>query len=417
MDPTLLIGDIVERKTARSKPAPTFDDADISATGFPAHKKRPRQSAFKQQRQGKTGADAPAVAGAQARAAHDARFEVDPATQKEDFEAAERRRIDRENQARLENMTAAEIASERAELLNGLNPALLQRLLHRANIDERDGPDPFNLPEAQGGPPKPSAAPAPEIKIEDTTLPPPKPKPAASPPKPTSPPTTQQPVNENQAPSNPPEDLFPIGQQPEHTHFPQPPALPDLDPSHPDFLATLHEKFFPNLPADPSKLAWMAPLPTTDSPADRDSPYYPGQASLPISALRFDFRGAMLPPRLSRQIPVSKGLHHHGQAPEAAGYTIEELSILARSAVAAQRCVAFQTVGRVFYRLGKGEWGNDDEDTLARGIWSSVVEGRLMDTLAEAAMKEGGHRGSRAYATEALWLLEKGGWKALLSGR
>ncbi|KAG7150343.1 RNA polymerase II-associated protein rba50 like [Verticillium longisporum] len=71
----------------------------------------------------------------------------------------------------------------------------------------------------------------------------------------------------------------------------------------------------------------------------------------------------MLPPRLSRQIPVSKGLHHHGQAPEAAGYTIEELSILARSAVAAQRCIAFQTIGRIFYRLGKGEWGNSDEDT------------------------------------------------------
>ncbi|KAL9946978.1 RNA polymerase II associated protein 1 [Verticillium nonalfalfae] len=421
MDPTLLIGDIVERKTAQPKPV-TFDDADISSTGFPAHKKRSRPSAFKQQRQGKKGDDAPAAAGAQARAAHEARFEVDPATQKADFEAAERRRIDRENQSRLENMTPAEIASERAEMLKGLNPALIERLLQRANIDERDGPDPFDVPGTQEASPKPAT---PEIKIEDTTLPPPRPKPSTTTSKATSsssPPAPAQqqqhaPINEDRVPSAPPEDLFPINQQPEHTHFPQPPALPDLDPSHPDFLATLHEKFFPNLPADPSKLAWMAPLPTTDSPADRDSPYYPGQASLPISALRFDFRGAMLPPRLSRQIPVSKGLHHHGQAPEAAGYTIEELSILARSAVAAQRCIAFQTIGRIFYRLGKGEWGNSDEDTLARGIWSSVMEGRLMDSLAEAAMKEGGHRGSRAYATEALWLLEKGGWKALLSGR
>ena len=54
---------------------------------------------------------------------------------------------------------------------------------------------------------------------------------------------------------------------------------------------------------------------------------------------------------------MTAGLHHHGAAPEDAGYTIGELAHLARSTVPAQRCVAFQTLGRVLYRLGRGEFG------------------------------------------------------------
>ncbi len=128
------------------------------------------------------------------------------------------------------------------------------------------------------------------------------------------------------------------------THFPRPHA-PDLDPSDPDFLENLHQKYFPDLPADPSKLAWMAPIPSEGSLADRDSPYHPGQDSLAVSQLRFNFMGRLLPPRIARAIPVSKGLHHHGEAPEAAGYTIIELARLARSVVPSQRCLAFQTLG------------------------------------------------------------------------
>lgn len=408
MDTTLLIGDIVERDTSETKPPPTFDDIEPSSTGFPAHRKRPRVSAFKRQQQGKAGTDAAAAAGSKARAAHEARFDGDSETQSQDFEAVERRRIDRENKAKIESMSPEEIEKERAELMKGLNPTLIQRLLQRASLDDPDDQNPFEQ-EAK------ARQPAPEIKIEDTSAPPPaEPKIVAIPEPPSLP---RPPIDEDRAPAEPPKDLFPINQQPDTTHFPAPPALPDLDPSHPDFLQTLHEKFFPNLPADPSKLAWMAPLPTADSAADRDSPYYPGQESLPISALRFDFRGVLIPPSVSRKIPVSKGLHHHGQAPESAGYTIEELAILARSAVPAQRSVAFQTLGRILYRLGKGEWGTGKDDSLAKGIWSSVVEGRVLESLSEAAMKDSGHRGSRAYATEALWLLEKGGWRAQLSGR
>jgi len=65
----------------------------------------------------------------------------------------------------------------------------------------------------------------------------------------------------------------------------------------------------------------------------------------------------------------------------------------------------------VLYRLGRGEWGGVDAE-LPQGLWRCFSEGRVMESLGEAAaVEEGrGHRGSRAYALEAVWLAEKGGW-------
>ncbi|GKT82718.1 transcription factor [Colletotrichum tofieldiae] len=381
MNPLMLVGDIVEKETPPAKPPVAFDDIDAASTGFPAHKKRTRVSAFKQQRQGKpvTGAEAAAATSSLSTQPE----EGGGSDSQKSFEAAERRRIDRENRQKLEDMNPEDIARERKELMDSLDPSLIQRLLGRANIDEKHGPNPFDPPVAEDTKSKEPAAPVPEIKIEDTSAPP---KIQAQP----------------QATSK---------SAPKSVSFAEPPALPDLDPSHPDFLATLHEKFFPNLPADPSKLAWMAPIPTAHSPADRESPYYPGQPSLPISALRFDFKGGLIPPKLSRAIPCPRGCITTARRPRRRG-------IRSRSSPSTRgRCVAFQTLGRILYRLGKGEWGNGEEDSLARGVWSSIQEGRVLESLSEAAIVEGGHRGSRAYATEALWLFEKGGWREQWSGR
>ncbi|KAF5018890.1 hypothetical protein F66182_9124 [Fusarium sp. NRRL 66182] len=423
MDPTLLINDIVEHDTSTKKPV-EFSEDPISSTGFPQHRRRWKTSAFKQKRAAEAAGTA-SSASTQRQGQHETR-NPDGSSATADLESVERQRIDRENQQKLASMSPAEIAQAQEDIMNGLNPALIQRLLARANIDEQPGPSPFDPPP----PKKPETPePPPTIKVEDTT----KSAPAA----PSQPPRSAKdsrseaisstaratsskkiPDNydEDQAPPQIPPDLFPITDQPKSLHFPVPPSLPDLDPSDPNFLATLHEKYFPNLPADPSKLAWMAPVPTEDSPADKDSSYYP-HPEIAISALRFDFQGRFLSPRVSRKIPTSKGLHHHGEAPEAAGYTVAELAHLARSAVPAQRCMAFQTLGRILYRLGLGEWGKSEDDPIAMGIWSAVKKGRVLDSLTEAAMGEGGHRGSRAYATEALWLFEKGGWKEKFKGR
>ncbi|KAL2194899.1 RPAP1-like protein [Corynascus similis CBS 632.67] len=437
MDVTLGILDIKERETGDVTP-PSFPTAPApSTTGFPAHKKR--VSAFKQQRRGK-----PADASSTASASNDR--PPKPPSHKDaperDATMEERRRIDEENKAVLASMSPEEIAEAQRELYNGMDPKLLQMLLRRANLDDSAGPSPFDPPPPERSPdsnPPPPAKPR-QVTVEDApdegsldadskSLPREekikKPKKTVT-------------FDEDAPPPVPPADLFPATSTPKptksaaapsdkllsadiphNTHFPRPPAVPDLDPSDPDFLETMHKKFFPDLPADPSKLAWMAPVPTPNSAADRESPYYPGQDSLPISALRFDFRGALLPPRVSRRIPVTKGLHHHGEAPEAAGYTIPELARLARSAVPAQRCLAYQTLGRILYRLGKGEWGSGaggrvgEEDDLAFALWRCFKEGRVLESLEEeAGLPDGkGHMSSKAYATEALWLFEKGGWK------
>ncbi|KAJ4255005.1 hypothetical protein NW762_009807 [Fusarium torreyae] len=426
MDPTLLINDIVEHDSPK-KPV-EFTDHPISSTGFPQHKRRWKTSAFKQKRAAEA-AGATASAGAQQEQAEPAKSQNSASNV--DFQAVEKQRIDQENQQKLASMSPAEIAQAQEDIMNGLNPALIQRLLSRANIDEQPGPSPFDPPppEKREAPPPP-----PTIEIEDTakseapksipaTASQPRkssnestPELGTSAPQATSSKKIADDYDEDKAPPQIPPDLFPITDQPKSVHFPVPPALPDLDPSDPNFLATLHEKYFPNLPADPSKLAWMAPVPTENSPADKDSSYYP-HPEIAVAALRFDFQGRFLSPRVSRSIPSSKGLHHHGDAPEAAGYTVAELAHLARSAVPAQRCMAFQTLGRILYRLGLGEWGKSEDDPIAMGVWSSVKKGRVLDSLTEAAMAEGGHRGSRAYATEALWLFEKGGWREKFKGR
>ncbi|KAK7398345.1 hypothetical protein QQX98_012278 [Neonectria punicea] len=417
MDPTLLIGDIVERDAGEKKPV-EFSNHPVSSTGFPQHKRRWRSSAFKQQRAAQAAGEEVTARPRQQRQSPATQYQ--DASDQTDFAAAEKNRIDRENRQKLASMSPAEIAQAQEDIMNGLNPALIQKLLQRANIEETSGPSPFDPPPSEV--PEISQTP-PEIKIENTSKSDtktkvqdsqsPKPVPEAAV---TSTKKIADNYDEDQAPPQIPPDIFPITDLPKTTHFPVPPSLPDLDPSDPNFLATLHEKYFPNLPADPSKLAWMAPIPTKDSPADKDSPYYP-HPEITISALRFDFQGRFLSPRVSRSIPSSKGLHHHGEAPEAAGYTVAELAHLARSAVPAQRCMAFQTLGRILYRLGNGEWGKTLDDPVAMGVWNSVKQGRVLQTLTEAAMGEGGHRGSRAFATEALWLFEKGGWREQFQGR
>jgi hypothetical protein len=399
------IGDIVERTPA----APSAPKLKTTPTGFPEHKKRAKISAFKK---GRSEAAKPSAADVSKgispttpRATYTSRLTQQNTSIDED----DRRRIDEANNQRLAAMTAEEIDEERQELLASLDPSLIERLLRRANLDDGRGdtglypPDVPERVEEVARVEEEPATPAPEptgkrvlasksVTWEDD-------EPA-------------EPIGLQRASDPVAQPLPEILQQ--SIHFPSAPAAPDLDPSDPSFLENLHTKYFPNLPADPTKLAWMAPIPTHGSAADRESPYYPANEALPASALRFDFRGGILPPRISRAVPSTKGLHHHGEAPEAAGYTVPELARLSRSAFPAQRCIAFQTLGRLLYRLGRGEWGDEDGE-VTKGLWRCVEEGKIIQTLEEAASAEGGHQGSKVYAIEAVWLWQKGGgkvWKA-----
>ncbi|KAF2827248.1 hypothetical protein CC86DRAFT_369429 [Ophiobolus disseminans] len=410
------VGDILERESSPANP-PVAPSLKSNVNGFPAHKKRiPRISAFKQQRAAKE---------QQATATAKPLKQDAPKPRNAGFDPNEERRaIDEENNQTLASMSAAEIEQERQELMQSLSPALIQKLMARANIDE--GSNERDL--------YPVEPPAP-LATNDTEVEPAL-KPSSS--KKVS---FAAPETIDEAPSQQPEVLGTSTTSPQSKpdsaqntlHFPTPGQPPDLDPNDPDFLENLHEKYFPNLPYDPNALSWMKPI----DPSDKSSAYHPSQTALNATELRFDFKGTLLAPSVARSIPSDRGLHHHADAPEAAGYTIPELAVLSRSAVAAQRCMAYQTLGRILYRLGQGEFGiekarqdvrgpvqvakdpnaeesEDDEEeevgtAMAAGLWSCIDEGHIIDTLTEEANRTRGHLTARTFAQEALWNWRRGG--------
>ena len=64
---------------------------------------------------------------------------------------------------------------------------------------------------------------------------------------------------------------------------------------------------------------------------------------------RFDFEGNLI--SRSTDIPTHLGLHHHSSEPGAAGYSLEELFLLARSKFLQQRMFALQVLTRIIQRV------------------------------------------------------------------
>ncbi|KAF6039630.1 RPAP1 [Bugula neritina] len=69
---------------------------------------------------------------------------------------------------------------------------------------------------------------------------------------------------------------------------------------------------------------------------------------------RFDFTGEVVNPE--EPVGAASGLHHHGDEPEAAGYTLEELYILVRSLNAAQKVLALATLSNVLRKAKSGHY-------------------------------------------------------------
>ncbi|KAK6346038.1 hypothetical protein TWF730_010372 [Orbilia blumenaviensis] len=471
-----LIGDIAERTVSPSSIplAPTLDPSSLSSpssssiTGFPAHTKRQRLSAFRLQR-GSAGAASAAAASRNRYDSAPPRFSTTTTTNTTaTATSAHGGRIDEmssiraENAQRVAGMSSEERDAERQELMDSLSPELLQMFLKRASLD--DEVETSRPPVRTAEPIKESAPTTTTTTTTTATTTTAAPAATVEPSSPaTSPLPTDTPTQPNQPAhlENIPSTAFPPSVK---VHFPAPPPPttdPDPDPSSPTFLTHLHQKYFPNLPTDPQKLAWMQPLSSTKD--EEDPLYSPSLTSILPSSIRFDFKGRLLPPRKSRAVPAHLGLHHHADSPLSAGYTIPELSHLARSSFPAQRCMAFQTLGRVLYRLGVGAYSNPDQEgeaelknpttttslpssteesikeeveeedaraqkessrrintPLEQSLWRCIHEGRVLESLQEAGSggrngEGSSHLGVKNYALEALWLWQKGGgerWKA-----
>lgn len=426
VNPFNFIADVQERATTIPQPPKPPSLRNNQGGGFPTHRKRDVPSRFRRnrqqddvQQQGRQTVVPPSKPAA--------RLQDPKEDDEDDFAKSEKRHIDEENRMRMAAMSEEEIEEERAELFKQLDPSLIERLLRRANIEEtEEGPSNADFPglENQPAPTKPTK-PRKSVKFAESAEVSDGATPAENDSR-NSVATKQDHASERGPPDAGGAEAAAVALPTDSTiHFPQPPQPPSLDPSSSTFLTDLHEKYFPSLPNDPSKLEWM-----TSSPADK-SAYSTTASSLDPKDVRFHFTGTLIPPSLASEIPVTAGLHHHGNAPEAAGYTIPELAMLARSTVAAQRCVAFQTLGRILYRLGRGEFGDPGEEgagtvgaedtmgELARGLWGEVErEGVIEVCVAESegrGVAGGKHVSARSYATEAVWLWQKGGgrrWKA-----
>jgi RNA polymerase II-associated protein 1 len=470
-----LIGDILERAvTDSSPPEPPSSD---NHTGFPAHKDRTKLSKFKQARQqSQNGSESEerssrSVSPRSVRPGESGGYS---GNEEKSPEEQEKLQIDEENKQRLAAMSPEELDRQRQELLGSLNPEFIQQLLKRSTIDDDPKPRDWNfmLPERPKAPPKrpsshtrkvsfavPDAEEAPnpdqptaerhsisfssnasnassDTEMSDYNRSPSRkskrPSPShrkvsfAVPDSEASDGEDKQTAkrhsisSETSSQSGDPDDpprkysLNPLDPSPPPSiHFPKPPPV-DIDPESDTFLDDLHNKYFPNLAHDPSKLEWMKPADPSE-----DAAYDPCAEGVEPKDIRFSFQGNIIPPSLSHSLPTSLGLHHHGDAPSAAGYTIPELARLSRSAFPAQRCLSMQTLGRILYRLGMGEFGDEtDIDTegdaaergrLAKGLWDAAEEGRCVDTLTEEANKTQGHQTSISIAQEALWLWQRGG--------
>ena len=402
------VGDILERRTTTAVAPPKAPALrNRGAGGFPEHRKRDAVSQFKQHKSASI--EQQISAGSVPERSDETGAPMsnqNEGTKPLSWEEEEKQRIDAENRQKLAQMSTEEIEEERRELMSSLSPAVLQRLLQRSYVDS--GSSETNLSHVE-----PTRSNKSKASISKNV-------------------SFVEPEN---VPSEPSaiedEQRFETGEVEEsdrphdRVHFPQPSQPPELDPSSETFLDDLHQKYFPSLPSDPDKLEWMQKSTPTNGKYD------PSSSALSPKDIRFSFKGELIPPKQASEIPVIEGLHHHGEAPEAAGYTIPELLHLAHSSYPAQRCIAFQTLGRILCRLGKGEFGDSGEpgggkvgaeDTfgeLARGLWGQVEKEKVIETLVRESEGKGADRGkhqsAKAYATEAVWLWQRAGgrrWKA-----
>ena len=74
----------------------------------------------------------------------------------------------------------------------------------------------------------------------------------------------------------------------------------------------------------------------------RGSPLHSSPVLLPIPPLRFDSTGTPIPPSVSLSLPTHLGLHHRAEG----FYTLDELILLTRSSISAQRSTILEVLGK-----------------------------------------------------------------------
>ncbi|XP_076156697.1 RNA polymerase II-associated protein 1 isoform X1 [Alosa pseudoharengus] len=239
----------------------------------------------------------------------------------------ERLKIHQENQARLLGMTREEILQEQRNLLAQLDPRLVDFVRAR-KVQKMSDSDPVkqsNCNAQNGGVREEKPSVVSPAAVKDITD------------------IRQEPL---QVDMEDEEDAKEPKATPQITEEDLP-LKPQRDWVHMDKL-------------EPDKLEWTKDLP----PPRRKGTKKAMQA-------RFDFAGNLIPP--TEDLPTHLGLHHHGDEPELAGYSLQELFMLSRSLVIQQRTLALSTLANII--------------TKARsGVFTSELKGSVLSTLLDAGL-------------------------------
>ncbi|KAJ3769911.1 hypothetical protein FB446DRAFT_790950 [Lentinula raphanica] len=118
----------------------------------------------------------------------------------------------------------------------------------------------------------------------------------------------------------------------------------------------IRQKYFPFAPANNPDLAWMSAEPPPNEQT---------------SDLRFDLKGMPIPSSQVLSLPTHLGLHHHAEGTRA-GYTLDDIFLLTRSTVRAQRAAMLEVLVGVVRWLRSGETTDDvDIETARKSLLAS----------------------------------------------
>ncbi|XP_068582491.1 RNA polymerase II-associated protein 1 [Cebidichthys violaceus] len=236
--------------------------------------------------------------------------------------SGETTRIHRENQAKLQAMSQSEILQEQKKLLSQLDPRLVDFVRSRKAQSV-----PSKLPRGGG-----SSSTTDHFPLEDASR--------------------QSASSGAAVPFQKPRE---VEMEREEEDPPPPPAVMEMD-----LLLKPHKEWVHMDKLEPEKLEWM-----------RDLPAPRRRGTKKAMQARFDFAGSLIPP--TEDLPTHLGLHHHGEEPERAGYSLQELFLLSRSQLAQQRSLALGTLANVLSKARGGEY-------------LLVLKGSAVSTLLDAGL-------------------------------
>lgn len=104
---------------------------------------------------------------------------------------------------------------------------------------------------------------------------------------------------------------------------------------------------------------------------------------------RFDFSGNLLSLDESQNLSCKLGMHHHGEEPHLAGYSLQELFDLTRSNFPQQRVFAFSTLSKIIQKDRRGEH-NLSEEKDASSVQSLLNAGFIFVLRLALDEKAGG---------------------------